>query len=143
MFSLWYAQKNFLFHLKSICFWYSLEAPHQGSNEDPQHIFMSPPFKEWWKGHIVVPMFVGLSPSVSSMSNLRLSFSDRGHPCPLDISLVSWQNKKNIDEKHLIWHYACFSLNIFYFYKYRYSTYQLEHISTGIQKRKSQRLTGI
>ena len=28
-----------------------------------------------------------------------------------------------------------FSLNIFYLYKYRYITYQHEHISTGIQKK--------
>ena len=38
---------------------------------------MSPPFKEWWKGHIVLPLSVRPSPSVS---NTSLSFSG---PCNL------------------------------------------------------------
>ena len=34
---------------------------------------MPPPFKEWWKGHIGLP--VCPSPSASGVSNLRLTFS--------------------------------------------------------------------
>ena len=51
---------------------------------------MPSPFKEWWKGHIVLPC-----PSVrvrDGLSTLRLSFLNcatrLGHLCPLDIFLV-------------------------------------------------------
>ena len=35
---------------------------------------MPPPFKEWWKGHIVLPLSVRPSSSASGVNNLRLSF---------------------------------------------------------------------
>ena len=50
-------------------------------------IFMLPPFEEWWKRHIVLPLSVSvpvpddvsnLSLSFSGVSNLRFSFSGRG-----------------------------------------------------------------
>ena len=45
-------------------------------------LFMSPPFEEWWKGHIVLPLFicpsVCLSWSASCIIKLHLSFSGRG-----------------------------------------------------------------
>ena len=53
-----------------------------------QDHFMPPPFKEWWKGHIVLPLSVRPSVSVrvrDSINNLRFS---GGHPCPLDTFLV-------------------------------------------------------
>ena len=42
-------------------------------------VFMSPPFEEWWKGHIVIPFSVRPSVSVrvpDGVSNLRLSFQE-------------------------------------------------------------------
>ena len=41
----------------------------------PHYLKMPLPFEEWWKGHIVLPMSIHLSPSLSSASNLHLSFS--------------------------------------------------------------------
>ena len=56
-------------------------------------MFYAPPFEEWWEGHIVLPLsvrpFLSVSGAGSGVSNMRLKFFRRGHPCPLDTFLVS------------------------------------------------------
>ena len=62
-------------------------------------------------------------------------------------SCISYTNSKDFDQPILVqfdWRlfilsadstvYHVFSFNIFYLYKYRYNTYQQEHIYNGIQK---------
>ena len=41
---------------------------------------MHPPFEEWWKGHIVLPLSPRPSLSAPGASNLHLSFFRLGHP---------------------------------------------------------------
>ena len=56
-------------------------------------IVMPPPYEEWWKGHIVLPLTVRPSLSASGVSNLRFSFFfRRGHPCSLDTFLILSEN---------------------------------------------------